>query len=147
MKVIKGNVKLAQLLVNYLYRKYSEKGYIVRFDNKIDEYVLHIGTDETGFGGTCAGITGLDKDIIVRIKPEARSDGQYVSVNASGKYRGKAGRIGFGTFVAFGIVAITAVCGVGAQVIMARNIERDAEDFMRHQQCRALSYVHNNSRL
>ncbi len=40
------------------------------------------------------------------IKLEARTDGKYVSVNASGKYRGKAGR--FGTLVAFGIVAITA---------------------------------------
>ena len=147
MKVIKGNVKLAQLLVKHLHRKYSEKGYIVRFANEIDAYVLHICTDEAGFGGTCAGVTGLDKDIIVRIKPEARTDGQYVSVNASGKYKGKAGRLGFGACVACGIVAITAAWGIGAQVILARKIERDAEDFMRHQQCRALSYVHNNSRL
>ncbi len=142
MKVIKGNVKMAQLLANYLHRKYSGEGYVVRVANEIDAYVLHIRTDETGFGGACAGVTGLNKDVVVRIKP----DGESISVNASGVYRGKLARIGFGSFVAFGFVAITAACGAGAQAKMACAIERDAEEFMRYQQCAALPYVCNNSR-
>lgn len=141
MKIAKGDVKSAQLLTQYLYRKYAGEGYVVRIGNEIDSYVLHICSDESGVKGTCASVTGLDKDIVVRIKPEARADGKYVSVNASGKYRGKVGRIGFGTFVAFGVVAITGLIGAANQADMAYNIENESEEFLKHYRFAALPCI------
>ena len=137
MKVVKGNVETAKQVAQYLRQKYAGLGYLVRAFCDVDAYVLQIRSDESGIGGACKGLTGLDKDIVVRIKP----DGGYVYVEASGNYRGKLGRIGFGTFVAFGVVAVTAAIGSATQADMACAIESDAEEFLQNGACDMLPHT------
>ena len=135
MKMIQGNFEDAKLLAMEIRRKYS-KEYRVTISCDVDAYVLHIRSDETGMWGAIKGVGGVDKDIVVRIRP----DGNVIFVEASGNYRGKLGRIGFGTFVAVGAVAVTAAWGSVLQADMALAIESFAEEFLQKRKRTALPY-------
>jgi len=140
MKVVKGNVESAKRVAQYLYKKYSDMGYVVRPSCEMEAYALHIRSDESGLSGTLDGIAGTDMDIVVRI----RSVDRYVSVEASGCYKGKVARLVICTFAAGGLGAAPVGCGCFLQWRLANAIENDAEEFLQNCKCGAIPYTRSN---
>ena len=127
MKEVKGNLAGAKRCVEFICKKYHADGFVVRQGVEYGTFVLNIRSLTTGFGGLVKKLSACAKDITLRI---GQKDSTTLTVEANGEYGRQLATVGFGTFVAFGFVAITAAAGSLRQYALANQIESDAISFL-----------------
>ena len=133
-----GDIQSAARCVRYLMSEYGQQGYVVRALPESGGYALHVESDTMGIWGAIKSASGLAKKVRLTILPDV--DGG-LDVQAKGEYVGKIGRIGFGTFVAVGGIAVTSLYGCKAQYDLARELENAAKQYLRMDSVRAMEYA------
>ena len=133
-----GDIQSAARCIRYLMSEYGQQGYVVRALPESGGYALHVESDTMGLWGAVKSASGLAKRVRLTILPSG--DGG-LDVQAKGEYAGKIGRIGFGTFVAVGGIAVTSLYGCKAQYDLAKELENAAKQYLRMDSIRAVEYA------
>lgn len=134
MKIVDGNSASAKRCAAYICHKYHSAGFHVRQLAEYGAFVINIRSSTTGVWGCLKKIAACSKDITLRIG----QNGSRLTVDASANYGRQLATGGFGTFVAVGLVAVTAAAGSIDQYRLANAIEEDAARFLEHEASSAL---------
>ena len=137
MKTVNGNLDSARRCVEHIARKFHSEGYVVKQGQEYGCFVLSIRSATNGILGHLKRFTAIAKDVTLRIG----SNGARLTVEANGEYTRQLATGGFGTFVAVGAVAITAVAGAFSQHALANRIEADAISFLENEDSRSSPHV------
>lgn len=128
MSMIKGDAARAYRCARYVEAKYRRNGYRVQtlIDANTRGVAVQVCNSPGGFLGGLKKLVGLKTCATLRIVP----CGDCLNVDVGeGEWASKSGAILFGTFVAFGFVAITGSIGAVKQRNLLIHIKDDAMSF------------------
>lgn len=128
MNMIKGDAARAFRCAKYIHDRYAAKNYLVQtlIDTHSHAAIVQISNAGTGFWAGAKKWVGLKTCATLKLTP---CEGGIRMEVGAGEWIAKTADILFGTFVAFGFVAITGTVGAFRQRGLLRKVREDAFEF------------------